>query len=974
MIVSSRGGGGGGERGGPSLLATLKVRVARLEAALRDKEAELSRLQASTKVTSTNELRIQAQTYYQEVVRLRNQLNISQHATVPILHNTTNLDPGANARVNPARPEEPHKIFHKRSELTSNKLSSMNKDSAALYLQGSSSPATAISADENALRLSVLSLHEENEKLREQVTTLVNTVRNSDQGMSKSSQEVLERLLHKLEDRSVESPAEGYPITQMKVMEQQGKELEWERERASLRELISTLQEDRSYYKDTASRKEDEMSTLRNEVLALQQQMLDIQRQEAGTARLSHRAPQTRFAHVRPGSASASSSDASSVAPGRRTQSTVRSLATKPRIPVTPSRSSAASSRSQTTSQSSKASSEPRELPPKSSSSTASGKTSSNSSAMSKKEQQMVTSARLASNKIPTARTPCKTAPTKKQSSTSVRRTPAAGATSRSASVANSRTGTRAANSAVPGRVTATPSSSCQSTSGSGRSTASSAASSKSNSQKATPLSSPTKVKSSVAAKPMKTTASSAYKSSSRTNSASSKGDKSSSSSSQSSRQSSKQNSTSSTPSRSLEADADVLVALLRPEPHDSEEATDLNSNGGDSDMRGLCRQRTMTLSWDSGAGEAGDTDESWGTSYRTRGVGATSHLNDKSQSSNSEEQELPQSAEIKGVNKDFVHEGVPRLPLERTVGSMDELQSMLHSHLYRQQKLNQLLQQEPRLMQVSKTRVSGTAPHLEVSGTAPHLEVSGTAPHLKVSGTAPHLEVSGTAPHLEVSGTVPHLEVSGTAPHLEVSGTAPHLEVSGTAPHFEAHMTVKQVKGRKSHRRSPDGAEKTHDPLETSFQEPVIKSPSKSYGSPLSVSSKSSKLPQSPAHRSSSIQSSSSEPKTPTTPSISSPTPVPPTLTKLVSPAKKSAKHKAMSRSSDSESSVASPGLVRQGTFNLDQSEAHIDKSQMGDGGEGCPLGEQGWLIDEEEDKDVLSATITAHISRMRQVQDFKE
>ena len=72
MLVNSRVSGamaaGGVERGGgPALVATLKVRVARLEAALRDKEAELGRLHSSTKATTVNELRIQAHTYYQEV-------------------------------------------------------------------------------------------------------------------------------------------------------------------------------------------------------------------------------------------------------------------------------------------------------------------------------------------------------------------------------------------------------------------------------------------------------------------------------------------------------------------------------------------------------------------------------------------------------------------------------------------------------------------------------------------------------------------------------------------------------------------------------------------------------------------------------------------------------------------------------------------------------------------------------------------
>ena len=41
--------------------------MSRLEATLRIKEAELARLQASTKATSLNEMKIEAETYYQEV-------------------------------------------------------------------------------------------------------------------------------------------------------------------------------------------------------------------------------------------------------------------------------------------------------------------------------------------------------------------------------------------------------------------------------------------------------------------------------------------------------------------------------------------------------------------------------------------------------------------------------------------------------------------------------------------------------------------------------------------------------------------------------------------------------------------------------------------------------------------------------------------------------------------------------------------
>ena len=52
---------------GASLVSSLKLRVSRLEATLRDKESQLAKLQSSTKTTALNELKIQAETYYQEV-------------------------------------------------------------------------------------------------------------------------------------------------------------------------------------------------------------------------------------------------------------------------------------------------------------------------------------------------------------------------------------------------------------------------------------------------------------------------------------------------------------------------------------------------------------------------------------------------------------------------------------------------------------------------------------------------------------------------------------------------------------------------------------------------------------------------------------------------------------------------------------------------------------------------------------------
>lgn len=56
---------------GASLVSSLKLRVSRLESTLKDKEAELGKLQASCKATSLNELKIEAETYYQEVRELQ---------------------------------------------------------------------------------------------------------------------------------------------------------------------------------------------------------------------------------------------------------------------------------------------------------------------------------------------------------------------------------------------------------------------------------------------------------------------------------------------------------------------------------------------------------------------------------------------------------------------------------------------------------------------------------------------------------------------------------------------------------------------------------------------------------------------------------------------------------------------------------------------------------------------------------------
>ena len=128
-------------------------------------------------------------------------------------------------------------------------------------------------------------------------------------------------------------------------------------------------------------------------------------------------------------------------------------------------------------------------------------------------------------------------------------------------------------------------------------------------------------------------------------------------------------------------------------------------------------------------------------------------------------------------------------------------------------------------------------------------------------------------------------------------------------------------------YRRSPDGAE-GEDSVSETQSIPRSGGPS----TPVKTTSSSvSKLPQSPRK-----------------------------LTKSSPSPKKSTK-----------SEEGSPGLVRQGTFNLDQTEAFIDKSQMGDGGEGNALGDQGWQIDEDE---CINDTLSAHFNRLKQIQTLKQ
>lgn len=140
-----------------------------------------------------------------QVVRLRNQLNISQHTISPIIQRSTVTANQVNGSVQPSdssreeatstrvplgaasqaatSPSEPRNIFYKRKQLTNNKLSNMESTKEEDSDEASkSTDAVKLQKEDEMLRASLGTLHDENEKLREHVTTLVNTIRNSDEG------------------------------------------------------------------------------------------------------------------------------------------------------------------------------------------------------------------------------------------------------------------------------------------------------------------------------------------------------------------------------------------------------------------------------------------------------------------------------------------------------------------------------------------------------------------------------------------------------------------------------------------------------------------------------------------------------------------------------------------------------------------------------------------------------------------------
>ncbi|XP_045123869.1 IQ domain-containing protein E-like isoform X2 [Portunus trituberculatus] len=419
---------------GASLVASLKLRVSRLEATLRAKEAELARLHASAKATSLNEMKIEAETYYQEVVRLRNQLNIvqqqqqqqhqyfpaNQHPQEPQEHAPPPPPPPHNqAQVNTtaiATATQPTHSSTMRGKRDSREREREREKETPQDRRGGGDGQESPSA---GLRQALSRLEEENTRLGQQVSALVSEkekltadlervlglteeVKGNFEGLSRAEliREVERREAevvrwesqHKqLTDalgRHSEQAGENSALLQARVAELQGREEEWNRERSSLQELINTLKDDRIFYKETAQKKDSEMDGLRQEVQALQQEVSGLQEAQR---RRGDRLTASTQRTTRPGGVSASSRSGSSseahTPPSRRPRP---SSARPPAAGTRPPRNTKASSEPRETASPSRrtTSTQPRKPPPAKSSSTRTASSSmSSSSQMSPRKQ-----------------------------------------------------------------------------------------------------------------------------------------------------------------------------------------------------------------------------------------------------------------------------------------------------------------------------------------------------------------------------------------------------------------------------------------------------------------------------------------------------------------------------------------------------------------------------------------------------------
>ncbi|XP_069999906.1 IQ domain-containing protein E isoform X11 [Penaeus vannamei] len=748
---------------GASLVSSLKLRVSRLESTLKDKEAELAKLQASAKATALNELKIEAETYYQEVVRLRNQLNVAQQH-----QQQQQYQPQQHHQHQQQQQQHPQQQYQKVPQ-----QSSPQHTHAQLHLQPPTPPdgksmnvahwsnlrgsgresregmhgyrdgGDGQESPTHSLRHALTQMEEENARLGQQVAALASEKAKLTAdiervlGLSdevKSNYEGLNRaeLIREIERRHEEVTrlesqhsqltealarrndlaGDSGVLLQARVSELQAREVEWERERSSMRELINTLKDDRLFYKETAQKKESELDGLRQEIQTLQQEVISLHDQNRRRNERPTPPPQRSVrGTARPTVSSASRSGSSSEAntPTRR-----------PR--TSSARPPPASTRTQ---RSSKSSSEPREIPPQSKSRKTPTPQTTKKPTVTKPSSRQTSSTSSPSKVTPSSLQ--NSAGNARPSSGSRRTTVSSASSSPKASPYASPKHTSAASRAnsISASKTPTPLSSPRKTAGTA-SPQQKPATKTSPQHKQSGLTSPSKVPTSRASSRTSTPSSSVKSSPSKVNSANRSPSKVPLPSKTSSpiKSPAKKREESASPTRSprtvkqdtvressLEEDEEILAEIIfHRETDSSGEASDPS--------HGMVRQRTMTLSTQDDQASQGDKeDESESASERaesssslirqntvTLSKSEESEIRDSREGSEEVEEAEAEQEEERQKSEDLKSSRDVESPVVSSqdteiIENLELLQSLLSSHLSRQREVNELLSQEPLLV-----------------------------------------------------------------------------------------------------------------------------------------------------------------------------------------------------------------------------------------------------------------------------------
>ncbi|RXG51997.1 hypothetical protein Avbf_08370 [Armadillidium vulgare] len=242
------------------LLAKLQQKVARLEITLRDKETEIAKLNSSCKASYVNELKIQTEVYYQEVFRLKNQLNKLQAEPV---------------QCSPSHVTERHNLRKKTLETNSNKEE--DEDHPPLHnVDKSLLESIEKLRDENErLTNQLTAIQEDKAKLAAQYESLVNKLRSRDEPSFIIREHPQELRLPRSPKNEISD--ESLNILKVQIEELQNKEKVWEDERSTYKELVLNLKEDRIFFKDTSQQRNDELWALQKELIKLQKEIGGLQ-------------------------------------------------------------------------------------------------------------------------------------------------------------------------------------------------------------------------------------------------------------------------------------------------------------------------------------------------------------------------------------------------------------------------------------------------------------------------------------------------------------------------------------------------------------------------------------------------------------------------------------------------------------------------------------------------------------------------